>query len=285
MVRSLLLLLLLLVSSSIAQPVWREALGDLSEVPAEQRLWFSKAPPFEVNPKPWGKSVAHYLSHWHNRPEEGRRVIVVRWLEAPDPRVPSEQIRRYLEAFFQLPVRLETDPEFVLPAENAYKHSADKIRASLRESLPEDAFCVIGLLRQDIYSEDNGPNHLLFGEGHYYDRTAVASVARLDTEEQALFTHRVFKLLTHELVHTFSVEHCGYFSCLMNPSGSLEGSDRRPLFLCPVCLRKQHAVLQFDPKKRYGSLWKALGSSLKSDRRWLENRTRGSFDIPSTHQI
>ena len=247
-------------------------MGDLGDLPTPVQTWFTDATSFEEFPDPWGKSVSHYLKHWHNRPNLERRTIVIRWLEAPDSRVSEKDLQSYLEAFFQLPVRIEVASEFKLPPEIQGKLSSDKIRESLRDSLPKDAFCVIGLLSHDLYSEDNGPGHLLFGEGHYYDRTAVASLARLQTTDQRLFKHRIFKLLAHELVHTFSVEHCGYFRCLMNSSGSIKESDARPIFLCPVCLRKQQSVLGFDPGRRYRQLLQSLKPSLSKDTRWLKRR-------------
>ena len=264
----------LMVSELAAQPLWRKAVGDLSDLPASARVWFTDATSFGAMSDPWGKTVSHYLQHWHNRPKGERKTIVVRWLEEPDSKVSQEELKRYLEAFFQLPVRVEVSVDFRLPRKIQGKFSADKIRRRLRDSIPDDAFTVIGLLNKDIYSEDNGPRHLLFGEGHYYDRTAVASVARLQTEDRRLFKHRLFKLLAHELVHTFSVEHCGYFQCLMNPSGSMRASDARPIFLCPVCLRKQQVVLKFDPKRRYEQLLEALKPSLAKDARWLRQRLK-----------
>ena len=36
----------------------------------------------------------------------------------------------------------------------------------------------------------------------------------------------------------FGISHCVHFHCRMNGSDSLEESDRSPMHLCPVCLRK-----------------------------------------------
>ena len=37
----------------------------------------------------------------------------------------------------------------------------------------------------------------------------------------------------------------------MNESTTIDEAVTQPLFLCPVCLRKLHKVLQFDIRKRY----------------------------------
>jgi len=52
----------------------------------------------------------------------------------------------------------------------------------------------------------------------------------------------------------FGLAHCIYFNCLMNGSNHLAESDRRPLHLCPVCLRKLQWSIGFDVVARYGAL-------------------------------
>ncbi len=57
----------------------------------------------------------------------------------------------------------------------------------------------------------------------------------------------------------FNMDHCVYFHCLMNGSNHLQESDARPMHLCPVCLRKLHHSVGFDPVERYRNLlgfWK-----------------------------
>jgi archaemetzincin len=41
--------------------------------------------------------------------------------------------------------------------------------------------------------------------------------------------------------------HCTAFLCLMNGSNHQEEKDRRPMHLCPVCLRKLCWNLQVEP--------------------------------------
>ncbi len=61
-------------------------------------------------------------------------------------------------------------------------------------------------------------------------------------------------MLAHETGHMFGLAHCIYFNCLMNGSNHLAESDRRPLHLCPVCLRKLQWSIGFDVVARYGAL-------------------------------
>ena len=69
-----------------------------------------------------------------------------------------------------------------------------------------------------------------------------------------LLLRRSCKVLAHETGHVFGLAHCTYFSCLMNGSNHLVESDRRPLHLCPVCLRKLQWSIGFDVLKRYTEL-------------------------------
>ena len=52
----------------------------------------------------------------------------------------------------------------------------------------------------------------------------------------------------------FGLAHCTFFNCPMNGSNHLAESDRRPLHLCPVCLRKLQWSIGFDVVARYGGL-------------------------------
>ena len=54
------------------------------------------------------------------------------------------------------------------------------------------------------------------------------------------------------------IAHCIYFRCLMNGSSSLAESDRRPLHLCPIDLRKLQWLIGFDFAERYGRLQTVL---------------------------
>jgi archaemetzincin len=71
----------------------------------------------------------------------------------------------------------------------------------------------------------------------------------------------------------FGLTHCTFFNCLMNGSNHLAESDRRPLHLCPVCLRKLQWSVGFDVLARYSALEaldRAAGFSDEAD--WLKAR-------------
>ncbi|XP_038633279.1 arylsulfatase G-like isoform X5 [Scyliorhinus canicula] len=61
----------------------------------------------------------------------------------------------------------------------------------------------------------------------------------------------LFVTLTHEIGHIFGMHHCQWLQCVMQGSNHLEESDRRPIDLCPICLRKLQCAINFDIKERY----------------------------------
>jgi len=62
------------------------------------------------------------------------------------------------------------------------------------------------------------------------------------------------KVTVHELLHLLGLDHCIYFACLMNGSGSLEEDHRQPHHLCPVCLKKLHLLVGLKEESRYRQL-------------------------------
>jgi archaemetzincin len=79
--------------------------------------------------------------------------------------------------------------------------------------------------------------------------------------------------MCHEICHMFGLKHCVFYECLMNGSNHLEESDRRPVFLCPVCLRKIQFACMFDVEDRYRQMadfWSSHG--LTKDVEWLQTR-------------
>ena len=64
----------------------------------------------------------------------------------------------------------------------------------------------------------------------------------------------LLQVMAHEISHLLCLLHCIYFSCGMNGSNSLEESNARPMFFCPVCLHKLQSSLGFRLKERYEAL-------------------------------
>jgi hypothetical protein len=92
-------------------------------------------------------------------------------------------------------------------------------------------------------------------------------------QEYAMICFHPLKVLVHESGHMFGIRHCIHYECLMNGSNHLGETDASPVHLCPVCLRKLHHALKFDPVVRYRKLrdfYRAKG--LKEEAEWVKGR-------------
>jgi len=159
----------------------------------------------------------------------------------------------------------------------------------LKDYLPDDAYCLIGLTMYDLYPEESW--NFVFGEASPDDRVGVFSFARyspafqtskldisLSKEQISLLFYRSLQVMIHEIIHMFGVEHCLYFDCVMNGSNCLEESDEQTLFLCPIDLRKLVYMLNFSVVDRYNALqtfflkYQMLGYSFEKEIKWLTSR-------------
>ena len=83
--------------------------------------------------------------------------------------------------------------------------------------------------------------------------------------------------MTHEICHTFGLEHCIYYTCLMNGCNNMKEAKKQPLYECPVCLRKLHYSIGFDPLERYQKMLnvtKMFGGHFNNASKWYENRIK-----------
>src|SRR5207248_460192 len=146
--------------------------------------------------------------------------------------------------------------------------------------LPADAFCVLAITMEDLYPEPSW--NFVFGQASLHDRVGVYSFARYDPAfygqsrapgYEALLLRRSCKVLAHETSHMFGLTHCTFFHCLMNGSNHLAESDRRPLHLCPVCLRKLQSSVDFDVFGRYNALEQInRAAGFTDEAEWLNHR-------------
>ena len=258
------------------------ALGNLFEEPEVlRRLLKPDADFFPITPpRPgdWltlhnedGQSFDAYRDAGANRPDATRRVIYLLPLgDFPDDASPPlEDLRVFATAFFQLEVKLlpaywPHDLEFE-PRQNP--HSGQRqlltrsIMAWLQTRLPADAYCLLAVTMTDLYPQPSW--NYVFGEASLSERVGVYSFARYDPvffhEERGphyreVILQRSCKVLAHETGHMFGLPHCIYFDCVMDGSNGLTETDAQTPHLCPVCLRKLHLAIGFDPVRRYEDL-------------------------------
>lgn len=217
------------------------------------------------------QTPAGYLASEPNWPVPPRNVLYVQPVgPLPAERGPTlDELTRYAHAFFGLEVRvLPTLDPAALAVTQRVHHGAPQLNATdildrMEPPLPDDAYCVIAVTWSDLYPDDT--YNFVFGLARLTARVGVFSFARLHPDffgdeagdpaaVRRLVTRRALAVMSHEVGHMFGIQHCVSFACNMNGSNSLEESDRQPMHLCPVCLRKLHLALGFDPEQRYEAL-------------------------------
>jgi archaemetzincin len=258
-----------------------QAIGPLEGLPGDLRRAFLPNGDFEPIPDPgpndWlavhdepGQTFLDFVKSRPNRPDAVRNTIYLQPLEdfQKSKAPPIDTLVQFAQAFFAMKVAalppLAASSRRITTRINPYTHreqllTPDILRL-LADNLPENAFCVVAITMRDLYP---GPAwNFVFGEASLRDRVGVYSFARYDphfygiasSDRDSLILRRSCKVLAHETCHMFGILHCIYFKCLMNGSNHLEESDRRPLHLCPVDLRKLHYSIGFDINQRYRNL-------------------------------
>jgi archaemetzincin len=282
----------------------RQAIGDVTALPPPlQRAFAPDTSAFQPIPasatNDWlathpesGQTFDQFKASQSNRPTPDRHLIFLQPLGdfAGEASPSSERLREFAAAFFAMEVKL-LPPSAIESSRFTTRRNpftgneqilTGDVLAFLRSRVPRDAFCVLGITMVDLYPEPSW--NFVFGQASLRDRVGVYSFARYDpafygeargSHYQELLLRRSCKVLAHETAHMFGLTHCIFFNCVMNGSNHLAESDRRPLHLCPVCLRKLHHSVGFDVVERYRALQRVdqvLGFSDESD--WLAQRIK-----------
>lgn len=201
------------------------------------------------------QSVGNFWIDRPNRPGEGGRDTL--YIQ-PLGDVPSmHAMRDFVSDYFSIPVVVR--PVRPLDALDVRRRDNDgqeqwlapEMLSELERTLPDDAYAMIGLTMVDLYPGEE--YNFVFGYASTRNRTGVFSLARYEAEP-SLATERAFKILAHETGHMFGMHHCVHNACIMNGVNHKAELDRSPLALCPVCLRKLHKQVGFDPASRYEAL-------------------------------
>ena len=287
----------------------RNAIGDLDGLPPVlQRAFTPDKNSFDPIPEPkpgdWlavhnerGQTFEEFKASQPNRPGRNLHVIYLQPLGdfMPEQSPSNDKLREFAAAFFAMEVKVlppvKIDHSTFVTRRNPITNNPQILTGDvlnfLKARIPADAFCILAITMEDLYPEPSW--NFVFGQASLTERVGVYSFARYDPaffgearekDYQKLVLRRSMKVLTHETGHMFGLAHCIYFSCLMNGSNHLQESDRRPLHLCPVCLRKLQFSVGFDVVKQYQALAQFDEmAGLDDEARWLLSRvekTRGS---------
>lgn len=165
--------------------------------------------------------------------------------------------RQYLALFFDCPVKVNRHvPLDSIPARARRTHPSwgDEqvltgyvLHELLGPERPADALAYLALTASDLWP-GRGWN-FVFGQASLRERIGVWSIYRNGDPSQdfTLCLRRTLSTASHETGHILGMAHCTDFLCLMNGSNHQEEKDRRPMHLCPVCLRKLCWNLQVEP--------------------------------------
>lgn len=243
-----------------------------------------------------GQPFERFLQGSARYPTHRRKVIYLLPLKFDEAIVPSnilDSLKKFASIFFGMKLQVMKAKKFkgkvpdrLNENSNTYQVNASKVLDQMINLVPEDAFCVAGITMCDLYPKDSW--NFVFGLANMSTGCGVYSLARYlsnfgdqptsvykpesETGSNTLMK-RACKTMCHEIGHMFGLSHCIYFSCIMNGSNHLEESDKRSLFLCPVCLRKLQFVCQFDIVHRYQLMvefWSEFGYNEEAD--WLNKR-------------
>lgn len=280
----------------------QQAVGSLAELPVEMQRAFTDGGDFSPIPAPgpadWlsshkeeGQTYRQFVSSRPNIPQGARRKLYIQPLGKFDvEKAPSiDVLREFTEAYYY-PMQVVVLPTFPphgvksrVNGGNTQWLTTDLLNL-LEKRLPTDAYSMLGVTMTDLYAGEQW--NFVFGQARLRARVGVFSFARyhpsfrgdeIEDKEavKKLVLIRAAKVLTHETGHMFGVKHCVYYHCNMNGANNLQEADASPLHLCPVCLRKLHLAVRFDPATRYKKLNAFYTKhGLKEEAEWVQKRIK-----------
>jgi archaemetzincin len=248
--------------------------------------WLAEHP---EEPQPFDR----YVKNKPNVPDDERRVIYLLPLgKFPASAPPIAALVEIVRAFYTLEVKtlpaVNMD-DLLLDVTTRTNRGTGKLQLLstdvlrwLTKRVPDDAFGVVAITMVDLYPDPSW--NFVFGQASFRERVAVQSFARQDPAFfgeprgagwQLTALKRATWTLVHEIAHMFSISHCTHFRCVVAGSNHQEEADRAPLHPCPVCLRKLHHAIGFDPEIREVTLAAVLRKyGITDEAEWSERRAR-----------
>lgn len=270
----------------------RLAIGETTYLPANQKRVFSESKAYQPLPAPgpsdWlashpesGQTFNQFLRSRRNLLRPPRTILYIQPIGTFGEKESKvlEAVEKYSSLFFQAKVVVQkpVQLEGLGITTRRHPHSQQQQLLStgvidwLKKDLPKDAYARIAVTMIDLYPRDDW--NFVFGQASLVERTGVYSLARYGEPGTDLFLRRSLRVFTHETGHMFGFRHCIHYQCLMNGCNHLEESDRTPLHLCPICLRKLHAASGFDITKRYQQLNQFFDrAKLAAELKWTGDR-------------
>ena len=182
------------------------------------------------------------------RGAEPHQSIAIQPLGKLDPRL-IESVRKQLVGQYNADVTVCREQN--LPKAAYYpprgRYRAEKLLSYLK-TIDTKSTKVLGLTTVDISTtKDKYVDWGILGLGEVGGRTCVVSTFRMRGSKQnasnALFRERFAKVVSHELGHTYGLQHCPVKGCLMEDcKGTVKTVDQEHGF-CAKCKEHLSAVL------------------------------------------
>ena len=216
-----------------------------------------------------GQTFAAYLRAKPVRKSAQQGTIYICLLGdfTPEQRTVLETTQKYLEIFYQVPVKVHKKMTVAdVPARARRIHptwGGEQILSTyvldevLKPDRPDDALAYLAFTSSDLFPDPTW--NFVFGQASLRERTGVWSIHRNGDPAKGekayqLCLRRTLHTASHETGHILTIQHCTAFDCNMNGINSQDEGDRKPLTMCPVCLRKVCWNLQVEPVKYLGEL-------------------------------
>ena len=136
---------------------------------------------------------------------------------------------------------------------------------------------VLGITAYNIFNSDL-PDDTIMGYSCGNGASVVSLTECFDNKLKNInlkYKNAFFEMVKtslHELCHTFGIDHCVEYHCIMN-SQSLKESYKNPIYFCPICLYKLYVGLNLDLEKRFNELYHFyVNNGMEESAIWVKNR-------------
>lgn len=302
--KNLILFLSIILLISCSEQSEKSTGSKKNEIPAKESMASRKLPELsnieqlfeKINFKPQDKPLETYKTRKLHQPDNMHRTIYLIPFGNMKPEVEEilKKELKYLEAFFQLPVKLldrvpfddikkieavetrmigSTDYEYYskekdLPNQNIDLHeqinAKSFIQHYLKNNKPKDAVAVLGITEHDIYAPKY---NYLFGLSNTSGGLGLVSTFRLiDYKETTRANIR--KVISKQIANMFSIPNVKDYVCLLNFHNSKEELEKGIFHISPVALEKLKYNIGFNHHKRFSDLqnfWLMEGNKEQAD--------------------
>ena len=141
----------------------------------------------------------------------------------------------------------------------------------------KNTLTALGITAYNIYNPDI-PDDIIFGYSCGNGASIISltecfdmKIKNINLRNKNAFFEMV-KTSLHELCHTFGIDHCIDYHCIMN-SLYVKESYKNPIYFCPICLYKLYAGLNLDLEKRFNELYQFyLDNDMEGSANWVKKR-------------